>query len=235
MKQRKNIFYYIILSIVAAVLLLILIFLSPLNTTTIVMYDKIFVGGVFIASCIFGISLAFYPRWFRKLNKHATHNLNSEKSKKITRKYKGHHPNCDNFQNHTIETKNKTLCAGCLGLSIGSIMSIVLTIIYIYITREEKVATGFYYVVFLGLIIIGLACVEIILPIRNAVVHVISNIFLVLSFFLVTISIFEITGNKTYGILSIIISFLFLDTRIQLSNWQHARICESCSETCKVY
>jgi len=234
LKQNKNVFYYAILSIAAAVLLLILIFLSPLNTTAIGIYDKLFVGGVFITSCIFGISLALYPRWFRRLNKHATRHLNSEKSGKITRKYKGHHPDCGNFQSHTIETKNKTLCAGCFGLSIGSIISIVLTIIYIVIIRE-KAATGFYYVVFLGLIIIGLAYVEIMLPIRHAVVHVISNIFLILSFFLVTISIFEITGNKIYGMLSVIISFLFLDTRIQLSNWQHARICESCSETCKVY
>ena len=233
MKQIKNIFYYIILSIAAAVLLLILTFLNPLNTTTIGIYDKLFVGGVFITSCIFGISLAFYPRWFRRLTKHATHHLNSGKSRKITRKYRGHHPDCGNFQSHTIETKNKTLCAGCLGLSIGSIISIVLTIIYMIIIRE-KVATGFYYVVFLSLIIIGLAYLEIMLPIRQAVVHVISNIFLVLSFLLVTISIFEITGNKIYGILSVIISFLFLDTRIQLSNWQHTRICESCSETCKM-
>ena len=234
MKKNKNIFYYIILSIAAAFLLLILTFLSPLNATTIGMHDKLFVGGMFITSCIFGISLALYPRWFRRLTKHAAYHLNSEKSRKITRKYKGHHPDCGNFQSHTIETKNKTLCAGCLGLSIGSIISIVLTIIYMVIIRE-KAAIGFYYVVFLGLIIIGLTYVEIMFPIRHAVVHVISNIFLVLSFFLVTIRIFEITGNKIYGILSVLISFLFLDTRIQLSNWQHARICESCSEPCRMY
>jgi len=234
LKQNNNIYYYIILSIVAAVLLLILIFLSPLNTNTIGIHDKLFVGGVFISSCIFGISLAFYPRWFRKTTEHATHHLNSKKSRKITRKYKGHHPDCGKFKSHTIETKNKTLCAGCLGLSIGSIISIFLTIIYMAITRE-KVATGLHHIVFLGLIIIGLACIEIMLPIRHAVVHVISNIFLVLSFFIVTISIFQITGDKTYGILSVIISFLFLDTRIQLSNRQHARICEICSETCKMY
>ena len=234
MNQNKNILYYIILSIAAAALLLILIFLSPLNTTAIETYDKLFVGGVFISSCIFGISLALYPRWFRRLTKHATPHQDGEKYKKNTRKYKGHHPYCDNFQSHTIETKDKSLCAGCLGLSIGAITSIVLTIIYMAIIRE-KAATEFYYVIFLGLIIIGLAYVEIMLPIRHAVVHVISNIFLVLSFFLVTISIFEITGNKIYGILSVLISFLFLDTRIQLSNWQHARICESCSEPCRMY
>jgi len=234
LKQNKNIFYYIILSIAAAVLLLILIFLNPLNTTTIEIYDKLFVGGVFIISCIFGISLALYPRWFRRLTKHTTPRSNSKKSKKITRKYKGHHPDCGNFQSHTIGIKNKTLCAGCLGLSIGAIISIILAIIYIVTIGNESIS-GFYYVVFIGLIAIGLTYAEIMLPLRHAIVHAISNIFLVLSLFLITIGIFEITGNKIYGTISIIISFLWLDTRIQLSNWKHTRICEHCNETCKMY
>ena len=130
--------------------------------------------------------------------------------------------------------KNKTLCAGCLGLSIGAIISIILAIIYIVTIRKEPIS-GFYYVVFIGLIIIGLTYAEIMLPLRHAIVHVISNIFLVLSFLLITVSIFEITGNKIYGTISVIISFLWLDTRIQLSNWKHTMICEHCNETCKMY
>lgn len=234
MKQNMIVFHYIILSIVAAFLLLILIFLSPLNTTAIEIYDKLFVSGIFITSCIFGISLALYPHWFRGLTKHTTHYLDGEKSKKNTRKYKGHHPDCGNFQSHIVETKDKKLCAGCLGLSIGSIVSIILTMFYVVIIRKE-LATEFYYAVFIGFIIIGFVYIEIILPLRHVIVHVISNIFLVLSFFLINIGIFEITGNKIYYMLSVVISFLFLDTRIQLSNWQHTRICESCSETCKMY
>jgi len=233
LKRNKNIFYYIILSIIAAILLLILTFLSPSNTTVIGIYDKLFIGGVFITSCIFGISLAIYPQWFRNLTKRTTPHLDRKKFKK-KRVYNGHHPDCGNFQNHKIKIKNKDFCAGCLGLSIGSIISIVLMIIYV-ITVKGETTTEFYYLVFLGLIIIGFINMEIILKIGNAIIHVISNIILVLSFLLVTISIFEITGNKVNGILSIVISFLFLSTRIQLSNWQHARICERCSETCKAY
>jgi len=234
LKQNRIVFHYIILSIASAVLLLILIYLNSLNTAVIEIYDKLFVGLIFIASCIFGISLALYPNWFRISTKHTTVHLDGEKSKMNTRKYKGHHPDCGNFWSHTVEIKDKILCAGCLGLSIGSIMSIILTIFYILFIRNES-ATEFYYVVFIGLAIIGFVYTEIILPLRHAIVHVISNIFLVLSFFLINIGIFEITGNKMYYILSMVISFLFLDTRIQLSNWQHARICESCSETCKMY
>lgn len=234
MKRNKIIFYYIILSIIASIFFLILTFLSPLHTNVIVIYDKLFIGGAFITSCIFGISLAVYPQWLKKLTKHTTSHLDDIKYKKKIRRYYGHHPDCGNFKNHIIEIKNKTFCAGCLGLSIGSMISIILMSIYVIAVKEES-TIEFYYLIFFGLIIIGFIYVEIILTIRNAIIHVISNIFLVLSFFIVTISIFEITGNKVYGIISVIISFLFLSTRIQLSNWQHTRICERCNETCKVY
>ena len=234
MKQVKNVYYYLFLSIVAAALLLVLTFFSSSIINTIETYDKLFIGGAFITSCILGISLAMFPSWFKKFAKHENRGASRQIVQKMTRKRKGHHPDCDQFQNHTIMIKNKTLCAGCLGLSIGSVISIILMIIYVIIASNQS-STIFHLLIFLGLIMIGLTYVEIILPVRHAVVHVISNIFLVISFLLITVSIFEITGNKIYGTISVIISFLWLDTRIQLSNWQHARICEHCSETCKMY
>ena len=234
MKQVKNVYYYLFLSIVAAALLLVLTFFSSSIINTIETYDKLFICGVFITSCILGISLAIFPGWFNRFTKHEKHDANRKIIQKITRKREGHHPDCDQFKNHTIKIKNKTLCTGCFGLSIGSVISIILMIIYVLIDSNQS-STIFHFLIFLGLIVIGLTYVEIILPVRNAVVHVISNIFLVISFLLITISIFEITGNKIYGTISVIISFLWLDTRIQLSNWQHARICKHCSERCKMY
>lgn len=53
--------------------------------------------------------------------------------------------------------------------------------------------------------------------------------------FLITISIGEITGNMVYGIFSVLLCFLWLDTRIRLSKWNHHRTCTFCPETCKYY
>jgi len=234
LKQKTNVFQYLILSIAAAVLLLTLAFFNSSNTTSVDMYDKLFVGGIFIASCLFGISLAIHPGWLKRFTKQEKQNPNEKQTQKTARRRKGHHPDCDQFQNHILKINNKTLCSGCLGLSIGSIISIFLTIIYI-IFRNELSSTAFHFFIIFGLFIIGLVYTEIILPKKHTIVHVVSNIFLMISFFIVIISIFEITGSKIYGAISILLSFLWLDTRIQLSNWRHTLICKNCGETCKMY
>ena len=234
MNQTKNIVYYLLLSVVAAALLIIIVAFgsSPLHIITI--YDRLVVGSTFIASCIFGLSLATSPGWFKRLTKHGYDPLDKKQTKISARRYLGHHPDCGQFQSHTLKLKKKIWCAGCLGLSIGSLISIMSVSLYISIIQEPS--TNIIHMILLsGLIIIALTYVEIMLPARNAIIHVLANVLLVVSFLLITISIFEITGNIIYGLLSILISFLWLETRIQLSNWQHSKTCNNCHETCKMY
>lgn len=233
MKQNKNILYYLILSTTAAAIILLLSFVKTSTTNTVTINDKLLVAGAFIASCIFGISIAIYPGWHKKLIKKESHNLNKQ-LQKPTRKRKGHHPDCQPFKSHTITIKNKTLCAGCLGLSTGAILAIILTILYIN-TPLEQTNNLYHILIILGLTIISLTYIEIMLPTRKPIIHVISNILLVISFLLITISILEITKNTVYGLIAILLSFLWLDTRIQLSQWQHTRICHECTENCKTY
>jgi len=230
----KHIFYYLILSITAAFLLLILAFFSPSNVNSIELYDKLFISGLFIIICIFGISLAFYPGWYRRITNFGNYNKQKQQTKKAVRKREGHHPDCNEFKNHSIKIKNKILCAGCLGLAIGSAISIFLMILYIFIENNQS-STIFQIIAFLGLIMIFFTFVEIMFPLSNAVGHVVSNIILVIGFLLITISIFEITGNKIYGAITVLFSFLWLDTRIHLSNWRHTLICNNCDENCKMY
>ena len=82
---------------------------------------------------------------------------------------------------------------------------------------------------------IFLAYIEIVFPEKYMIFHIVSNVILVLGFIMVTISIFEIKGDKIYGVLGIIISVLWLDTRIQLSNYLHSSICSDCVKKCKMY
>ncbi len=234
MKQKKNIFYYLILSIAGAILILMLAFFSSTNINTIGIYDRLFIAGISIPGCIFGISLAFYPGWYRKSMKFENQKVNKENTQKIVRKRKGHHPDCDQFQNHTIRFNNKTFCTGCFGLAIGSIIAILLLSSYVFIDIQQPISILYFFII-LGLIIIGLVYVEIMFPKRNTILHVISNVFLMISFLLLTIGIFEITGSKIYGLITVILSFLWLDTRIQLSKWRHTMICHNCVEPCKMY
>ena len=159
----KNIFYYIILSILAIIMLLVLVFFSSSNINTIGIYDKLFVGGVFITSCLFGISLAVNPGWIKRIMNPRNQGKIRQQAQKPMRKRRGHHPDCNQFQNHTLRIKNKTLCAGCFGLSIGSLISIFLMLSYIIIAGEQPLPIS-HFLIFPGLIMVGLAHVEILSP-----------------------------------------------------------------------
>lgn len=89
--------------------------------------------------------------------------------------------------------------------------------------------------IMLGMVLIALNYIEIVIPARKAHLHLIFNVLLVISFFFIITGIFHLTGSVIYGLFGILISFLWLDTRIQLSNWHHFEVCKNCSETCKVF
>ena len=234
MKEKTNITYYIILSITAEILLLTVCFLNYSSKTSIVLSDKLFIGGLFIGSCLFGISIAQYPGWYKKWIHQKKHNLNKQQINKTTRRRRGHHPDCDAFRYHTLQTQKKIVCAGCFGLSLGSILSISAMVLYITIENNMP-STIFYLFLFIGIIIIDLIFIETFLSIKNTMVHIIANVLLVISFLLICISILEITGNPLFVALGILFSILWLDTRIHLSNWRHTLICKNCGENCKMY
>jgi len=234
LKQKSIVIQYIIFSFIAVLLLLILtLFVNP-NNTNLSIFDKSIIGILFIISCLIGISLTNNPGWIKRLLKNQFQKTSNNKTKKNVRKREGHHPDCDKFNMHTIEIKNKKYCTGCLGISIGCIISIILMIFYIL--NNVKISSDILsYLVTLGFIILGLVFIEIMINRRKIFAHIFLNSLLVISFFLIVVGIFEITGSIIYGIICIILSFLWLDTRIQLSNYHHKKICINCNKSCKMY
>jgi len=233
MKPKMRVMSYIILSITGAVLIIIMS-LSSSNMNNIPFFDKLFVGVVFMSSCILGISFALRPNWLKGLAKRESSDVNKRQTRTTARKRQGHHPECMRFKGHTIIIKNKIFCAGCLGLATGSIISIFFMVIYIFLSSEIS-SKIFPVLIFPGMILVAINYMETAITMRNAALHVISNIFLVIGFFFVVTGILQLTGSIIYGVFGIIISFLWLDTRIQLSNFRHAGICKDCTEDCKAY
>jgi hypothetical protein len=231
MSKGKNVVQYLILSLIAACLIFILTFFSsqkPLNYE-----DKLIVGGVYISCCIFGISLAIRPNWIKRLLRHTNTDLQNRKAILKNHRFLGHHPDCNHFTNHIIKINKKSYCAGCFGLVIGSLISIFLMIFYIFNINGISPTINFIFpIVF---ILIALIFFEQISLKRHTILHVLSNILLIICFFIIIISILEITGDIRYSLIGILLSFLWLDTRIQLSRWQHTRICLKCKKSCKIY
>jgi hypothetical protein len=231
LKQTKTILYYNILSSVAAFILILLTFFGSF-TPKIIIFDRFIIAIIFIFCCLLGISLAIYPKWYKNFRKNQNFNdYNKQNIKKI--KLKGHHPSCNKFRNHILKIKNKYYCTGCLGLAVGCFISILLMIFYIFFANKQ-ILLQFEYLVIIGFILIIISYIEIVFPLRFAAFHIISSILLVVSFFIITIGIFELTGDKIYGMISILLSFLWLDTRVQISIWRHSQICNNCDEICKM-
>ena len=233
MKKTKMIFYYLLLSFVAVGLIIIMVLVKPITSNTITFLDKLFIAGAFFTSCIFGISIAAYPNWWRKDKPNINHITNLQKTK-TSRLFKGHHPDCSMFEDHVITIKNKLRCAGCLGLIIGALISIFLMTLYLILPFRLSIII-FYNLLITGIFLIFIIYGEIMLSKRKKFFHILLNSLLILSFLGVTISILEITKNLLYGALTVFLCFLWLDTRIHISNYQHSRICSSCIQDCKSY
>jgi hypothetical protein len=193
--------------------------------------ERLVVGGVFMGSCALGISLAIWPGWFRKSGR-GDHGSRGDTTGGRGRL--GHHPDCESFQSHVLKMKAGALCAGCTGLALGSFVSILLTGAYLVRPLDLQSAT-LHALIALGIVLVVVSFIEIAAPARNVLVHVTANALLVVGFFSLVIGTFQLTGSLAYGLLGVVISFLLLDTRIQLSSWRHSRMCADCRESCKSY
>jgi uncharacterized membrane protein len=222
------------LSILGALLLLILLLIPQPEMRSTGILDRLIVGGAFVTSCILGISLALRPGWIKRTSNKEYHNTSNQKKHSNTRRRLGHHPDCKGFNEHVIHTKNKTICAGCTGLALGSIAAVLLMGFYIAIPASFS-ATQLQFFALLGIFFIALSFSEIINTYRKSITHVITNILLVIGFLLLVLVVLEQTASIPFGILTVIISFLFMDTRIQLSSWKHSLTCKNCRSACKAY
>jgi hypothetical protein len=211
----------------------ILVITVPSYIPPITIEEKGIIAGIFIMSCVIGISFTFHPNWVRRYQPEKK-NREKNTNKEATRLFQGHHPDCHTFQNHRIQLKHKTWCAGCLGLLIGLCVSILLMILYLILdVTQSKIIS--YSLFIIGLFILTFVYIEIVYSNRRPLLHVFTNSLLPLSFFFIIIAVIGLTGKLVYGFFTILLCFLWLDVRIQLSKWRHRFLCTHCVESCKVF
>jgi hypothetical protein len=233
LNQLRNVSVSLLFSVLAGVLISILVITSSSYTPPITIEEKGVIAGIFIMSCVIGISFTFNPNWVRRYQPWKK-NREKNTNKEVTRLFQGHHPDCHTFQNHRIQLKHKTWCAGCLGLLIGLGISIMLMILYLILdVTQSKIISYLLFIV--GLFILTFVYIEIVYSNRHPLLHVFSNSLLPLSFFIIIIAIIGLTGNLVYSFFTLLLCFLWLDVRIHLSKWRHSLLCLYCPESCKMY
>lgn len=234
MNKKQNVTVYVILSILSALLLFILLLIPQPEIKSIWIFERMIVGGAFITGCVLGLSLALRPGWMKRATNKGYHGATNQKKNSNTKRRLGHHPDCRGFQGHVIHTKNKVLCAGCTGLALGSFFAILFMVFYIAVPASFS-AIQIQIMTLLGFFFIFLSFLEVLNYKRKAAARIITNILLVFGFLLLVIVVFEQTASIPFGVFTVIISLLFMDTRIQLSSWKHTLICKNCRSSCKAY
>jgi hypothetical protein len=198
------------------------------------LFDRMYIGGAFISSSFVGIAVALKPNILKGRPSHRNAAHGTSINPKIKRKTLGHHPDCSKFPGHTFKTSSSTLCGGCTGLAVGAALTAAFMTAFIFVPIEFS-QQELWIIIIIGFLLVTAVNLEIITYHKSTAVHVSINALMAPGFFLIVIGSFSLTGNKTLGIMALIISFLWLDTRIQFSKWRHNSICKNCNEQCKFF
>ncbi len=234
MSPRGTLQYFLLLSAVGGVML-VLVAVGRLGSAGPAALDaRWLVGIAFVGSCAFGVSLAVRPNWHRRATGHAGASLRESEASTTRRVHRGHHPDCGHFDGHVLRAGDRWLCAGCTGLAAGSVVAAGLMVAHLAVPAAIMEWPALYLLV-AGLALVGLRFAQAVVPARSPGVHMASDALFVVGLLLVTVGALYATGEAAFGLLAVLFAFLWMDTRIRLSQWRHARECAGCPEPCKTF
>ena len=229
MTKNHQLVTMLVLAAIAAILLLVIIIFDN-QSSQVTNNERLLVGSLFIIISLGGIYSAFRPGRLRRLFLKPNDKQTTIKTKSII-SLAGHHPVCTPFKNHSFQSKNSVFCTGCYGLAVGSIIAIITVCVYLYSNITLPIE---YSIVLLsvGFTLLIINYTETIWYHNTVRLHLISNSLLIIGFLFIVIGTTEITGEASYGITATVLSVLWLDVRIHLSQYKHRRICQLCPKDC---
>lgn len=203
---------------------------------------KPLVGVIFSFVCILGILAGMFPAKcssaFHFGDSKGAHEGFTESSAGFQRKplaFHGHHPNCGNFDAHLIRSGNKILCAGCIGLVAGALLSLIAVASYFFI--NVNLWSNHFPVFWIGFA--GVSCGLLqyhLFNLNKGAVHLSLNVFFVFGVSLLLIAVDSLTQNVILDFYIITLSIFWLYVRIMLSQLNHKKACLACPlEGCSLH
>jgi hypothetical protein len=227
MTLKKGTSYASLTISLAGVTLIAAILFQPRYTPTYPTYN-LPIWTLFSTLCLLGASATLFPH----LCGHVKSPLEALGPSRITTFQgilivHGHHPLCGEFQCHEITINGKTFCASCVGLLLGAITAIFLaTHHFIYRITYTMSAS----LIGLGFIILGLLYIPF-LKTFSPVLRSLFNWAFVVGFALLLVGIDKI-GILEYDMIAVGMFVFWMFTRIQMSRWDHGRVCLACGYRC---
>jgi hypothetical protein len=189
-------------------------------------WRKPFIGSLFSLICIFGIFAALYPNKCSKAF-HFREATPSVATRQVLSA--SHHPDCERFSAHVVRTKGRVRCAACTGLFLGAVIALIGAVLYFFIGWQIESAR------FLSVLIGVLGVIAGFLQLRfRGCVRLTLNSSFVLGAFLCLVGIDQASQNVAIDLFSVLLIIFWILTRIQLSQWDHFRICDNCESPCRV-
>ena len=205
-----------------------------------VSWRKPVVGTVFSVICVLGILAGIFPSkcssafHFRKAKRGEFTKEPVELPKEVLA-FSGHHPDCGNFGAHVFQIRNKVFCAGCIGLILGAVLSLLGAALYFFLNLS--LWSNYLLVFWIGFV--GVSCGLLQYHLFNwgkSSIHLFVNTFFVLGVFLLLIGVDAITQNALFDFYLVALSVFWLYTRIMLSQLDHRKVCTNCGvKKCEFY
>ena len=217
--MSKSLLFYVLISAFGLFTTLML----ALNMTTSLEefpWRKPVVGSIFTLICLFGIAATIMPK---KCSTPAHFKRRGQT------RIKGHHPDCEAFAPHLIRVRGRTLCAACSGLALGAMTASSGTFLYFFADLEIG-CMGF------PLVLAGVASVVFgFSELRfRGTVRLLLNTLFVLGACLILAGIDTLVQSLSIDLFVLVLILFWLATRIQLSQWDHSRICRGCRLSCPI-
>jgi hypothetical protein len=203
-----------------------MIWINPPTVNESFLWRKPLIGSIFSLICISGILAALFPKQCSQTFHFQKGNMNLSSHKVNTT---SHHPDCGRFSAHTIRIGSHTLCAACTGLLLGALVALVGTASYFFSDANLEVG-------FTGVLIGAVGIVLGFLQLKfRGFIRLILNMFFVVGAFLILVGIDQLTESVFVDFFLVALVAFWILTRIQLSQWDHWKICSSCESQCEVW
>jgi len=222
------------ISLIGLILASILLFYTPASQDF--PWRRPIISSTYALICILGAIAVFFPRrcsrvvFLKKWEK--TPQLDETRMTtflgfKLTH---GHHPKCESFSDHELQIGNKTFCAGCTGLLIGALISLVTVSAYflsrVQIDKAAVPLVGFGFIT----VLVGLLTPVFIAG--RGVTRLATNAFLILGMSSILIGADTLLHNVQIDLYLMALDVLWLMTRVSLSQLNHERMCANCIRKC---
>jgi len=187
-------------------------------------WRKPLIGSLFSLICILGIFASIFPSrcseafHFREATTNvATHQILSA----------SHHPDCERFSAHVVCIKDHKRCAACTGLLLGAVVA--LAGVFFYFSGELQIENA-RFLSLVGVISVLVGFLQ--LKFRTYVRLALNSLF-VFGAFLCLVGVDQASQSVAIDLFLMVLIVFWIFTRIQLSQWDHSRICDNCDSSCR--